>query len=813
MSRTLNSKERGYFMKKKPNSLVRAIAVATLGLCVGIGFTAQSDAQRAGDEKKQDDFMLEEIIVTAQGREQNLNKVPVSVSVFKGEYIDNFNITSLQDVSVRMPNVNIVTGPIDFINIRGVGSGNNSGFQQSVGIFVDGIYHSRSRSSQVSLFDIDRVEVLKGPQTTFFGANSIAGALNITTRAPRNVFGYNASALYGTDGEYNVEAGVDVPIVDTLSARVAARVYGMDGYIDTPEGDVPEQDAKQVRLALEWKPTARFQSDFRGDYGTSDTQGALAYQLVGCPAPDGTVGLACANFLANNGGVIDDRLDYHSDTPPDFINFEFYEVVWTNTFDILDSSQLIFKTGYYWHESPERFTGIPFPSYNTGASGLPPFLGQLSGTSDGLPIDINEEFDQWSQEVRFQSNTGGFFDYMVGAYYSKSKLDLLTNPAFFFNDFGAIAATLPVPNSFMPGEYIAGGVPFSEDNETKSAFVNMTFRPMDRLTVNMAGRYSRFEKEAHRGLVWNRTDINLNTFEPVNAEDSFALDLILGGDHGDFSPSSRNDERFMPSVSLQYDLTDDVMGYVSYSEGFKAGGFSTANTIDTFDPEYVKAYEAGLKGTLLKRRLMANLIFFYNEYSDMQETSVITSGVTIVNVVRNAAAAISKGVEFDASILVTENLILTGSVALLDSKYENFPDAACTMAQQDALGGSSVPCTQDLSGKQRAFSPNWSGNIGAQYTLPVGDYDISIEPLVYFSDGTYLSSEIDPWLYQDAFAKVDLRIGLTPGSKKWGVALIGKNLTDEITASVANSVTGSDGSARYFVDRPRSVAVQISLNY
>lgn len=800
-------------MKKKKDSLTRVILVFVLVCSVGFGFAARSVAQEGSDEAGDQTFQLEEIKVTAQGREESLDDVPVSVSVFSGEKLDDYNIISMLDVSVRMPNLNIVTAPFDFLNIRGVGSGNNGGFQQSVGIFVDGLYHGRSRGSQAALFDIDRMEVLKGPQTTFFGANSIAGALNITTRGPGQTFDYNISALYGTDGEYNLQAGVDVPLGDTLNARFAAMIDGMDGYIDTRAGKAPNRDSKQARLSLVWEPSDKFQSDFRVSYGTSDTKGGLAFQLVGCPAPDGSMGVACANFYANNGGMIDDTLDYHSDTNRDYITFDFVEAVWTNTFDVGDSSKLISKTGYWDHSSDSLFTGIPFPAFNTGASGLPPFLGQLPDTSDALPVEIDEAYDQFSQEIRFQTDTGGFFDFMVGAYYSKGNFDDIADVGFFFIDFGTLAASLPFPHGLMPGDYYWGKAGFTSVEETQSAFVALNLRPTDRLTINLGGRYTRFDKEAHRTSVRGRTDANGDNYVQFNETDEFALNLFLGGSTEDFSPSTRTDKDFMPSISMQYDLTDDVMGYISYSEGFKAGGFSTGNGINTFEPEYVDAYEAGLKGTFMNRRLMAGLTYFYNDYTDMQEAAVITSGVTVETIVRNAAATVSKGFEFDASFLVGENLVLTTSLALLDSHYEDFPNGACTMKQGIDAGGSANCTGQDLSGKKRAYAPDYSGNIGAEYTFPVGSYDVKVAPLVYFTDDINLSAEADPWLVQDAYAKIDLTIGLTPASKKWNVSLIGKNLTDEVTSSYGVSVSGSDGSARHLVERGRSAAVQFNLHY
>jgi outer membrane receptor protein involved in Fe transport len=177
---------------------------------------------------------VREVVVTAQRREQRLQDVPVAVSVVSGESLERGNLRTLEDIGTRLPNVKITSGPlVDQINIRGVGSGQNAGFEQSGATFVDGIYRSRSRSTHAALFDVERVEVLKGPQTTFFGANAIAGAINITTRVPDNTFAANGSALYSpSDDEYNVEGGVTLPMSDTFSVRVAARLSGLNGYID-----------------------------------------------------------------------------------------------------------------------------------------------------------------------------------------------------------------------------------------------------------------------------------------------------------------------------------------------------------------------------------------------------------------------------------------------------------------------------------------------------------------------------------------------------------------------------------------------------
>lgn len=274
-----------------------------------------------------------EIVVTAQRREQRLQDVPVAVSVVGGETLQRQNITSLNDMAVRLPNVRISTGTIaNAITIRGVGSGPNPGFEQSVATFVDGVYRSRSRSTRAALFDLERVEVLKGPQTTFFGANAIAGALNIVTRKPGEELNYNAVATYvPSTQEYDVQMGVDAPLSPSLSARIAGRVSGSDGYIKSSNTgeDGPHDRTAQGRIALKWEPDSDFRSDLRIDGARSRTRGSGMYQVINCPPPPGFA-LApinvCNRYLNQNGGNIDDTLDYHSATGPTQTNYDFIEI-------------------------------------------------------------------------------------------------------------------------------------------------------------------------------------------------------------------------------------------------------------------------------------------------------------------------------------------------------------------------------------------------------------------------------------------------------------------------------------------------------
>lgn len=397
----------------------------------------------------------------------------------------------------------------------------------------------------------------------------------------------------------------------------------------------------------------------------------------------------------------------------------------------------------------------------------------------------------------------------------------------------------------MPGDHVSALLSNKQESETISAFGAVTLRPIDDLRINLGGRWSQIKKYATRLSERGTTDdLAEGTFVPYNADTQLLLNTLLLGDSQNFgggnAPGRRTDRDFMPSASIQYDVTPDIMLYGSYAEGFKAGGFSTANDSSSFDPEYVQAFEIGAKGITLDGDLSFGFSVFRNNFDDLQETVVqnllidIGGGntvSTINSVVRNVASSRSQGVELDLTLEVNEFLSFSTSVAYLDVKYLSYENAPCSQFQQasqaqDAQGnlvfdGSGAPVslcaqmggTQDLSGKRRAYAPEWSGNVAANLTYPVNDsLTVKFSPVLYFKSEHFLSAEADPLLSQDGFAKLDARLALS-SEAGWDLAVIGRNLTDKLTGSFASAVTGANGSTRYLVERPRSFAVQLSFEY
>lgn len=741
---------------------------------------------------------LEEVVVTAQLREQRVLDVPISMTVTSGEQLREANIGNLLDLSSRLPSIKIAQAPgAGLLNIRGLGSGNNVGFEQSVGTFVDGLYRGRSRAVTAALFDIERVEVLKGPQTTFFGNNAIAGALNISTVKPGPNFSYNASALYADDdGEYAVDAGVTLPLAENLSVRVVAKAYGMDGYSrnELLDDNEPHRDDRIVRASLTAQPSSRWEVDFRVDHGRNRDDGALANELINCPPPPPyppAAGL-CARYIAS-GAPVDDDFDYHSTKTESYMDYDFTEAGLTNRFD-LGNWLLTATSGYFTHETDSLSVISPLPVPGVG------------GGASGYLVHFYDDVDQYSQEVRLQSQTEGLIDYMVGVYYAREELDAPTYVGPYIAPFGALAGP-----PYGPNTPVAAVFAYDQTTNTYSAFGSLAFKATDRLTLNLGARYLIAKKEIVRDLTYGAAAPlpSPEFFTPAPASTQTALLGILGGTLGNFPDPDRTDKKFMPSANLQYKLTEDIVTYASYSKGFKAGGFSSAFDRVEFGPESVDAYEAGLKANLFDRHVFLSVAAFRSEYHGLQEATqnILPSGV-VVQSISNIAGARSQGVEFGANWHVNDYLSFTADVAYLDATFTSYKNAPCA-----TLGNTST-CAQDMSGKRRPYAPEFSGNVGMSVTVPIdADIQARFDPSVYFSSSYYQSATADPLFEQSGYAKVDLRIGVGPADRSWEVAVLGKNLTDKKTASFRNGIASSPGSYFLLPERPRSIAIQFSIRH
>lgn len=764
-----------------------------LALAAGIVSAVAPAGVSAADT---DDFTLEEIVVTAQKRNESLQDVPISVQVVGAAAIAQQNLTTIVTLSELYPSVHVATsGRSSTYYIRGTGSGESQSFDQSVGTFVDNIYHGRSRNSSATFLDLDHVEILKGPQSTFFGNSAIAGAFNIVTKKPTHETEGWARALIGpggsNGGSYALEGAVNTPINDELAFRFAGTLNGQKGYLTNVFTDerAPNEDNYAFRASVLYEPSEDLEIILKGEYGKSVNKGGVIVRQEDCPPPEPFVaGGFCALNLAARVPIGLDTKEFVANEDNE-IRLETYEGVLTINYDV----------GEHTLTSTTGFGGYEY---------------DLNFDSDGTAIDLlniqaPEEYEQFSQEFRLASPVGESFEYTIGVYYQHYTLDIEQAVSFFFltGPFSGIPPIAP----FLPlGQQINA----RQTEDIYSAFGSFTWNVSDKLKLIAGIRGSVVKKDFDWTLIYGTATEQYGGIERMPA-DAEAFTSLLGlGVAGNIN-DSRSDDAFMPSVTLQYQTSDDVMTYASYSRGFKSGGFSVAETSGIednypFDPEFVDAYELGIKGAFLDNRVSMNLAVFWNDFTDLQVTIQGTNESNgLVNGVRNVASSRSKGIELETQWLVTPNFKIAANATYLDSKYRSYPDAAPTAAQEFAGEDS-----QDLSGRPTLYSPKWSGNVVATYTHEVSDnYTMTAEVIGIFSSNYFTYSALDDRSIQDSYGRMDARLSLDMANSGWGFDVIGKNLFDKTVLNFTGYQPASDGSLFQGQEPPRMVMFQARYRF
>ncbi len=745
-------------------------------------------------------------MVTAQKRVENLQDVPVSVQVVSSRTLIEQNQNSLEELTQTVPSVHVATGTFaNNLFIRGIGSGENPSFDQAVAMFVDDIYHGRSRMSAASFLDLDRIEVLKGPQSTFFGNNAVAGALNIVSQKPGTEFNASTRALYGEFGQYALEGAVGGPVTDTIGARVAVTRNGSSGWIENVDLDrhVPSINNLAGRITLTFEPGDDVDGTFKIEAGKHRASGSYldqASQWANCPPPaplapaNGGTGGSCAQALALGVPIGLDN-DQTSGLPGQFNELENVESALTLNYH-LGGHVLTSVTGFYDYGFDSNIGGDPIP--------VVIYTGQ-----------VKEDYQQFSQELRIASPTGGAIEYLAGLYFQTDELTQSQESNAPFLDFFALFVPPLAP--YLPFANIQG---FSQDEKVYSTFGSLSWNATARLKLTGSVRGSWVEKDMDQTLHYG-TGTELYGGFVLLPPDIEPLWSSIFGAPGDV-PRSRSDHAWMPSAHAQYQLNDSAMVYLSYSRGFKSGGFNGTGrlTVPGFDPEYVNAYEAGLKSKWLEDTLLMNLTVFRSDYTDLQVDAAVIQPATNTYgfEIRNAADAKTQGVELETQWAVTRGLRLAANVTYLDSSYASFPNGAPTTLQSfctDAANNAANPtgCADfplpvspfhDYSGETTPFSPRWSGSVSARYTMTLaGDYRFMTELSPYFTSDYTINNDSFYSGY-DGYVRLDARLNLEKEGGPWAIDLIGKNLNDRVIAA---------GSLIASKQQPRNVALQFRYHW
>ena len=702
---------------------------------------------------------IEEIVVTAQKRAQNLQDVPVSVTAFSDTAIREAGFTNSLSIGDQVPNLEIKTfGGVPNIFIRGVG--NNDFNASSIGpisIYRDDVVVASTGSQIFSLFDLERVEVVRGPQGTLFGKNTTGGAIQFFSKLPGDEFEGNARFGYGRFDLFEAEAAASLPLGEGLSLRVAGIVRRRDGEktnVFTGE-DTINVDEAAARAILRWHPSAdtdvrlsigggRDRSDYLENKPVGTIDGADLFGYTD-PYPDN------ANLLNFNGPSRN-----HSDNL--FINLNITHSIGNLTFKSI--------TGYDKSDVDNRVD------------------------VDGGPFRIDEitfltDAEQITQEFQLAYDSGPL-NAIGGLFYFQENLDADSN-ADLLGELSFADGALPLITRA------------TRKNKAYAIFGQATYAVAPAFRVTLGGRYT-----IDKVRVTHRADLVPGFFD-ADIPDGAAVPLVP------FARMKDTFKSFSWRVSADYNVTDDVLAYASIDKGFKAGGFNIGIITSVaertqVDPEYLTSYEIGIKSTLFDRRLRLNVSAFYYDYTDLQVLSVNRqAGSTVPTLgLDNAADAEIKGIELEATALPTDWLDLGLNLGILDAKYKNY------------LSGAIDPETgepRDFSGNRLPGAPKFTLSTFAQVTIPVGDFETRWRAEYNYTGKKYYNNaQSDLISSGEGYGLLNLRATLADPAKGWELAAWAKNVTGKAYIVDATDTSGFGFVPRYYGERA-TYGVELSLRF
>jgi outer membrane receptor protein involved in Fe transport len=817
----------GALMKARNESL-RAAVVTTMALATAGALSAQAqETGSSGNERT-----IENIIVTAQKREQSLQDVPIVVTAVSEQLLQDTGVRDIKDLTLLTPGL-IVTSTsnesVTTARIRGIGTvGDNPGLESSVGVVIDGVYRPRNGVSFGDLGELERIEVLKGPQGTLFGKNTSAGVINVITKRPAFEFGSEIEVTAGNYGALEGSASVTGPLAKTLAGRLYVAARERDGLIDVISGPGPRGENEDfdrsfytARGQLLLTPSEAFDIRLVGDYTEREENCCAAPQAVLSSSATvlGALTATQPGSFANPADPFERNAYSNRSTAQEIEEAgASMEINWD--MDALGEATLTSITAW---RNWETINGQD-ADFTTADI--------LYRDPDG---DFGNEFSQISEELRLAGETERL-SWLVGAFYASEDLDsrnqliygtqlqpyfgrLLGNP-------GAITLFTGNPNAFQGG--LGTRDEYDQDSKTWALFTNNSVRFTDALELTVGIRYTDESKDLdslyfneHNGvgctaLRNNRVAITNTINALVNHPDpatqtalrTQALQTVYGIGCSTFSdpifnnlPTSQSldENEWSGTAKLAFRFTEEVMAYASYARGYKAGGFNldrerTGNSalspgtpggiaadIDTrFDKEIVDSYEVGAKTQWAGNSLLLNAAVFYQDYTDFQ----LNTFTGIQFVVTSLPQVVSQGVDLDVVWFTPlDQLSIQGGVTYAETEIEEFGTAITFFRSE-------------RENDRLSFAPKWSASLSGTFEQPVGTNllfrtNIGAKYVSEYNTG----SNLDPRKGQDAFALVNARLGFGADDESWMVEAWAQNLTDEEYYQVAFDATLQGSSA------------------
>ncbi len=697
---------------------------------------------------------VDQIVVTARKKEENLQNTPIAVTAFSQETLESRQVFNVNEIAQYVPNLQASSsaagsGAASSFSIRGIGQVDFiTTTDPGVGTYLDGVYLARVTGSALELADVERIEVLRGPQGTLFGRNTIGGAVSVITRKPSGEFGLRAQITGGSLGRVQGRAILDMPVIeDVLAAKFTAYGKVTDGYGEDLEpaggsGELGADDDIAGRAELLWTPASNAEFHLAVDAskrrGTAMPHGRVYYDAAspaGMLFDDG----GSNSVIGVNGDVDSDDLDEITVDTPMNDDLDVFGASLTSDFD-MGAFNLKFITAYREQEYENG------QDYDGGANAL---LNQF----------IDAQQWQFSQEVQLTGTAfDDRFDWLLGGYY-------FTEEARFISDVVLTGLQLDIDTNSKTTSF--------------AGFGQGTFRLTDRLSVTGGVRYTAEKKE-------------------------IVIDTILGG--APLVLDGMDEQTFnaiTPKGSIELQATDQVLLYASVAQGFRSGGFNgrpfSPTDLAPFDEETTTSFEVGVKSDLADNRLRINLAGFYNKYKDIQLTATTTDSMgSFIVITDNAGKIDLYGFEAEVQAAPTDQFFLFGSVGYTKND-------GLTPQEGFDFGSDTLPLASE-----------WTASVGGEYTHRLSDRFEAIASADYAYRSSYYpqfnNSEIAK---EDGYGLLNARLQLQPVDSNWSLTFWGKNLTDEVYRSFGqdSAVSGIPTVVAYFAPtREYGVTFSIDLN-
>jgi iron complex outermembrane receptor protein len=715
------------------NSFSPLMTTLSLAISAAMFATATAAQERVLVEQR----ILEEVIVTAQKRAESSQDIPVAVTAINFETLENLGITKTQDLVKLTPSLSVGgrfanSKQNTSFSLRGVGTSAFSvGVEQSVAVVLDDVSTVQAGQALTNLIDIERIEVLRGPQSTLFGKSASAGLLNIVTKAPADEFEGTVELTATDDDEQRVQGSVSGPISNTMAYRLTGYWSDRDGYIDnlTDGDEVNDEDNKGLRGKFQWDINDNLDALLIGYWSEAEsTCCALTWRELD---PDARV----FGFVPEDPAVginpDDDNLDYRADNPPD-----------DETDNSGGSLRFNLALGEFTLTSISAYDNWDYTDAGEVDNSDVDVQGALTGglLSGGIYSESETETDYFSQEFRLVSPSYEHFDYLLGLFYADADTDR---------------------------EFLRIGIPLASNwtgnvgTESMAVFGQGTWRFSEATSVIV-------------GLRWNDEEITAD-FNDLLIPDS---DRISGDD---------SDSEVLGNVSLQHFFTDDIMVYARYAQGYKGQAFDMTATFsenkaeNPVEPETSDAYEIGIKTKMWDQRLQLNATAFYTEYDDFQaESTRLNPDGSLTTNLNNVGELETKGVELEGVALIGNNLTVSFGAAYIDAVVKTFDDADCYPGQAFE-GVGCVDKKQDISNGELPNSPDWKWNVAADYHL-----ELDSMPFYGFVNLTYVwQDEVNfsllqnPLAEHDSYGVGDFNFGINDKDDRYRVTAFVNNFTDE----------------------------------